>query len=123
MNTEEKKPGTIAAIRIRGPVRVEGKINDTISMLKLSRKNSLVLLPDTPSITGMITKVQSFITFGEINEETKKLLREKKGEKKVYHLHPPRKGFGRKGIKTVYKAGGALGNRGKDINNLIQRML
>jgi large subunit ribosomal protein L30 len=39
----------------------------------------------------------------------------------VFRLHPPRKGH--EGMKRSFVAGGALGNRGKDINHLIQRML
>ncbi|MFO8020340.1 MAG: 50S ribosomal protein L30 [Promethearchaeia archaeon] len=42
--------------------------------------------------------------------------------KPVFRLHPPRKGF--KGtIKRHRKEGGALGYIGKDINQLIQRMI
>ena len=39
----------------------------------------------------------------------------------VFRLHPPRKGY--EGIKRSYKEGGALGDRGQDINELLQRML
>ncbi len=39
----------------------------------------------------------------------------------VFRLHPPRKGH--EGMKRSFVAGGALGNRGKDINRLIQKML
>lgn len=41
--------------------------------------------------------------------------------KPVIRLHPPRIGY--EGIKRSYKEGGALGYRGKDINELIKRML
>ncbi len=39
----------------------------------------------------------------------------------VFRLHPPRKGY--EGIKRAYGEGGALGDRGQDINGLLQRML
>lgn len=39
----------------------------------------------------------------------------------VIRLHPARKGL--EGIKRGFKAGGALGYRGKEINNLVKRML
>lgn len=45
------------------------------------------------------------------------------GIKPVFRLSPPRKGFERQGIKKPFKAGGALGNRGEKINNLIERMM
>ena len=40
---------------------------------------------------------------------------------RVFRLHPPRKGY--EGIKRSYKVGGALGDRGEDINVLLQRMM
>lgn len=45
------------------------------------------------------------------------------GIKPFFRLHPPRKGFPRKGIKKAFKEGGALGYWGKNINDLIRRML
>ncbi len=40
--------------------------------------------------------------------------------KKVFRLHPPRKGY--RGIKKPFSIGGALGDRGKAIKELIYRM-
>ncbi len=45
------------------------------------------------------------------------------GISNVCRLHPPRKGHKRKGIKAPYSSGGALGNRGQEINELIMRMV
>jgi large subunit ribosomal protein L30 len=41
--------------------------------------------------------------------------------KPIIRLHPPRKGY--EGLKRTYREGGALGYRGKDIDELIDRML
>ena len=41
--------------------------------------------------------------------------------KPVIRLHPPKKGY--EGVKRSYKSGGALGYRGKNINDLIERMI
>lgn len=41
--------------------------------------------------------------------------------KPVFRLSPPRKGY--EGIKRAYTVGGALGYRGKEINDIIKRML
>ena len=43
--------------------------------------------------------------------------------KRVFRLHPPRgtKGWG--GIKRSFVVGGALGPRGSEIENLVERML
>jgi large subunit ribosomal protein L30 len=46
-----------------------------------------------------------------------------KGMKHYFRLNPPKKGFERKGIKKPYTVGGALGNRGEKINELLERMI
>ena len=45
------------------------------------------------------------------------------GIKPVFRLAPPKKGFERGGIKKPFRTGGALGNRGEKINELIERMM
>jgi large subunit ribosomal protein L30 len=50
-------------------------------------------------------------------------LKDLPGLKRFFRLNPPRKGWERKGIKKPYSVGGALGYRGKAINDLIKRML
>ena len=45
------------------------------------------------------------------------------GVKGVFRLNPPSKGFERGGIKKAYNLGGALGYRGKEINELVERMM
>lgn len=111
----------LVVIRIKGEVRTPGVIEDTLIMLKLKKKNACVLVNDTPDIRGMIRKADGHITWGEISPETLIELQKKKGP--VFHLSPPRKGFGRKGIKIPFSQGGATGYRGKDINDLLGRML
>jgi large subunit ribosomal protein L30 len=144
MNETEKKEGVekmpskkakqIAVVRIRGSIRVKKEIKDTLNMLKLYKRNYCVVVPSTPSILGMLKRVKDYITWGEINDETLKLLKEKriektkdkKGkevEKKFFRLAPPRGGFERKGTKVAFKVGGGLGNRGDKINNLIKKMV
>ena len=122
----------IAVIRIRGSVKVKTEINDTMEMLHLYRKNYCVIVDE--KYIGMIKKAKDYITYGEIDPETEKLLIEKRGEKtknkegkevqkKFFRLSPPKKGFGRKGIKFNFSQGGALGYRAEKINDLIMRML
>lgn len=116
----EKK---IAIILIRGLKGLHPDIKDTLSMLNLRKRNVCVIVSGTPSIIGMINKIKNYVTFGEISEETIKLLHSKKGEAKHYNLNSPRKGYGRKGIKKEFTSGGGLGNRGDAINDLIKRMI
>lgn len=131
MNKDNKK---IAVIMVRGLIGIDKKKRDTLVMLRLYRKNYCVVLDNTPSITGMLKKVKDYVTWGEIDDETLKLLREKREEKTknkegketvkpFFRLSPPRGGFERKGIKKPFNVGGALGYRRAKINELIKRMV
>ena len=114
----------IAVIRIGGGTRNKTEIDSTFKMLNLPRKFSCVVIDDSPVKIGMIKKIKDQITYGKINEETIALLkkREEKG-RGFYRLHPPVGGFERKGTKRSFKEGGALGDRGEKINDLIKRMV
>ena len=43
------------------------------------------------------------------------------GTVRVFRLHPPRKGY--EGVKRAYTVGGALGDRGEEINDLLKKMI
>lgn len=146
---EKQKKNKIAVILVRGLVGVKTPIKDTLKMLRLNNKNNCVVIDDSPINRGMLKKVKDYITWGEITQETFEELVEKRGEeykgvekdnkekikynkffkhndknyKKYFRLNPPKKGFGRKGIKIPFKVGGALGDRKEKINEIIQRML
>jgi len=139
----------IAVIRVRGLVGHSEQLNRTFKMLNLINKNWCVIVDDTLSQKGMIAKVKDYVTWGEISEDTYKELIEKRAEpfesrlddtnsklkyenyfvfngkkyKKAIRLAPPRKGYGRTGIKQSFANGGSLGNRGDKINDLIKRMI
>ena len=139
----------LAAIRVRGLTGIRNKVEDTLKMLRLYKKNYCCVLSNNPVYVGMLKKAKDYITWGELNEENFKMLIEKRGEefkgretdskgkikyndfvvvngkkiKKYFRLSPPRKGFGRKGIKHSFRQGGALGYRGEAINDLIKRMV
>ena len=112
----------IAIILVRGTIATPQEIRDTLRMLKITRKNHCTFREKNESIVGMVTKVKDLVTWGELNAETEKLLTPKM-QNTVVRLQPPRKGFGRKGIKLPFKVGGALGYRGAKINDLIKRMV
>ena len=153
----------IALIRIRGTLGLRKDIKDTLKMLRLFNKNFCVVLKETPQNAGMIKKVKDYISWGEVDEKTLKLLLTKRGklpgkkqltekyiEEKIklnldsftkeimegkkslkdlpglklfFRLKPPIGGFERKGIKTPFSLGGALGYRKEKINDLIKRMI
>lgn len=70
----------IAIIRLRGNVNVSGKIEDTLRMLKLYRKNYCTIISNTPSNLGMLNKIKDYVTFGPISDETFAKLLENRGE-------------------------------------------
>ena len=133
----------LAIVRVRGRARVRQSITETLIRLNLRRVNNLVLVFGTKSNIGMINKCHDFITFGEVSEEVltkllakggvdakKEIVEElTKGKKSSQdfdgitpiRMHPPKHGY--EGIKQGYTAGGALGYRGVEINDLIKRMM
>ncbi len=144
----EKSAGKLVVVLVRGLIDLNRETKDTLRMLHLNRKNHCTIVEDTPSIRGMVVRVKDYVTYGPISDDVFGELVKKRGvlflgrkmdSKKKYsydmlsvagkdylpyfRLSPPRKGFGRKGIKVAFIAGGGLGNRGEKINDLIQRML
>lgn len=144
MNIEKSK--MIAAIRIKGLVKVNREFQNTMYMLRLRKKNVCVLFENKPEILGMLKNVEGYIAYGEIDKETLKQLLEKRAKPKIkiddakinelfegkikikdlkiklfFSLHPPLGGF-KKSTKLPWPKG-ILGNQGKEINKLIIRML
>lgn len=115
----------IAAVLVRGLLRTDIRIKDTLKMLNLNYVNNCIVLKATPSNMGMIKKAKDYITYGEIDEHTLNMLTEKRGKEgqKIFRLNPPKKGYGRKGTKKAFSVSGALGYRGEKINDLIKRMI
>jgi len=139
----------LAVIRIRGEQKIRGDIRDTLTMLRLFRKNYCVILNDTPSNRGMVNKAKDMVTFGLITEELEQEIYEKKGEeykgreksknesitykkwkdwngkkiKPYFRLTNPVGGFERKGIKKPFSEGGVLGDRGESIQILLKKMI
>ncbi|MEN6329459.1 MAG: 50S ribosomal protein L30 [Methanobacteriaceae archaeon] len=68
----------LAAVRVRGRTGIKGDISDTLDMLRLTRINHAVLVPETPSFLGMLRKAKDYITWGEIDQETLEELLEKR---------------------------------------------
>ncbi len=138
----------LAVVLVRGLIDLNRPTRDTLQALRLHRKNHCVVIADTPVNRGMINHVKDLVAWGTVTEETFGELVAKRGiefrarqtdSREHYHyrcleyqgkkykpyfaLNPPLKGFGRKGIKVAFRAGGALGNRGEKINDLLKRMM
>ena len=131
--------GKVAVVLVRGMVKVVKPVKETLMMLNLHRKNHCVVVDDTPTYEGMLNRVKDYATWGEIDDATFAELVQKRGQlsdgrkksleingkkyKRYFALNPPRKGFGRNGIKRSFRVGGALGDRGEKMNDLLKRML
>lgn len=135
----------LAVVRVRGTVHAKQQVRDTLHMLNLPAINNCTLIPQTDSYRGMLQKVKDYVTWGEISEPILEQLLAAKtdledddlqqavkqlmnGDIKLgdvasstLRLHPPVKGY--EGLKRSYPLGGALGYRGSDINQLLERML
>ena len=148
-DTKQQDSTKLAAIRIRGLTGVKTEVEDTLRMLRLYRKNYCVVMQNNPHSLGMLKRAKDYITWGELTDQTFNMLIVQKGEefrgretdsrdrikyggflvinnkkiKKYFRLSPPRRGFGRKGIKHSFQEGGTLGYRGQAINELIMRMI
>jgi Ribosomal protein L30/L7E len=51
------------ALRVRGRTGIKGEIADTLDMLRLTRINHAVLLPENPTYLGMLRKGKDYITW------------------------------------------------------------
>lgn len=141
----------IGAVRIRGTVGVKKDIKETMKLLRLSKPNHCVIIPETGTSLGMIKKIKDYIAFGKINEKTLKALIESRGRysnnknvdkkdvdkilklvnegkikdtkiKNLFRLHPPLKGF-KRSTKKGFNQKGILGDNKDKINDLIMKMI
>ena len=68
-----------AIIRIRGPIKVNTDIENTMKLLNLTRVNHCVIYPEDKYVKGMLHKLRNMVTYGEISKETlKKMLKQER---------------------------------------------
>lgn len=124
--------GMLAIVLIRN--RTIGIRHDTVRALdnlRLRRRHICAVFPDNPTTRGLMFKCKDLTTYGPISPEMLKLLNEKRGSLKdregkplnVFRMHPPRGGYGHKGVKVSYQEGGCLGLRRKGMDVFLQKML
>lgn len=153
----------LAIIRLKGKINLSKDIEMALRLLRINKKHHCVVLQSRKDLLGTITKVQPYITWGELDEKTlvellikrgrlagnkrvtddyikekigkntaefaRELMAEKikiadlPGFKPVFRLKPPTKGLEENGMKRPYSLGGATGYRGKNINELLMRMI
>jgi len=69
-----------ALVQVRGEVNIDGDIRDTLKMLNLGRVNHATLVPEEPSYTGMVTKVNDYVAHGTPSQDTVELLLSERAE-------------------------------------------
>lgn len=83
--TEQYK--TIAVVRVRGTISATREARETLLMLHLDHTNHAILIDDRPSYKGMLQRVNSYVTWGEVTKETVVAMLEKRarlaGNKKL----------------------------------------
>ena len=67
-----------AAIRLKGNASLKKGLIDTMKMLRIEYPNNCVLLPETDSYKGMLTKCKDICTWGEVDKKTLVKLLEKR---------------------------------------------
>ncbi len=108
------------------------KVKDYVTWGEISKETFKELLQKRGRLFGRKNLTEDYLkekmnmTFDEFVEDFfsfKKELKDIPGLKLFFRLCPPRKGYGRKGIKKPFSLGGALGYRKDKINDLIKRMM
>jgi len=69
----------LAVVQIRGIFGMNIKFKDTLKFLKLTRKNCCIVVDNNPTYLGMLVKLRDYVTWGEIDQETFKLLLKERG--------------------------------------------
>ncbi len=71
---------TLFVVRIRGGVDAQKTVEATLTMLRMERNNYATIFKENPSYKGMLRKVKDYVTWGEPDVETVKLLLETRGK-------------------------------------------
>jgi ribosomal protein L30/L7E len=128
----ESSNGKIAIVLIRNrTIGVRHDVVRALDNLRLGRRHICAVFDDNASVRGLMFKCKDLTTYGPISEETLKKLNEKRGSLKdregkplnVFRMHPPRGGYGHKGIKVSYQNGGCLGLRRKEMDAFLEKMM
>lgn len=70
----------IAIVQVRGGIRVGRNAMDTLNTLKLRKKNSCIIVDNSPVILGMLNIIKDYVTWGEVSDEIIKELLIKRGK-------------------------------------------
>jgi large subunit ribosomal protein L30 len=95
--TQTEQIKQIAVVRIRGTISALREARETLTLLRLDHTNHAILIDDRPSYKGMLQKVNSYVTWGEVTKETVVAMLEKRarlaGNKKLTTEYLEKLGF------------------------------
>ncbi|MDR2700420.1 MAG: 50S ribosomal protein L30 [Nitrososphaerota archaeon] len=87
----------IVVVRIRGIISAQREARETLTLLRLDHTNHAILIDDRPSYKGMLQKINSYVTWGEVTKETVVAMLEKRarlaGNKKLTTEYFEKLGF------------------------------
>ena len=132
-----------AVTRVRGIPDRNANVSTILEQTGLDKRNSMVLMPETEEIEGMIKKVKDVVTYGRVSEEFIEELQDMEdvsdlvekadsgeislselrdeGFSTRFSMNSPSKGY--RNTKRQYKQGGSLGFRkNHEIEQLLNRM-
>ena len=75
----KKQTGLLAVVRIRGTVDQPQPIKHALKLIRLTRPNHAVVVPNDGTHKGMLQKLKDVVTWGEINKTTLSDLINKRG--------------------------------------------
>lgn len=64
----------IIAVRVRGTAKVSKSIQDTLTMLNLTKPHHAVVIDDRPPYMGMLRKAKDYLTYGEVEPAVVEIL-------------------------------------------------
>lgn len=70
----------LVVMRICGKSGIKKPVKDTLSMLRLYKKYTCVIIPNTKNYIGMVQKLNPYTTWGEIDQKNLTLLLQKRGK-------------------------------------------
>jgi large subunit ribosomal protein L30 len=77
LKSEECK--CLVVVKVRGTVRAQREVRETLDFLHLAHTNHAVLIDSRPAYKGMLQRVSSYVTWGEPTKETVAMMLQKRG--------------------------------------------
>lgn len=79
MTEKVDKSKCFVVVKIRGTIRAKREARETLDMLNMKKTHNAVVIDNRPSFIGMLYRVQNYVTWGEISEETLVKMLKKRG--------------------------------------------